>query len=490
MTTSGVTTSLRAVRSPGRVVIVTALGLACAAQFVLQLDFSIVNVALPTIERELAFAPAELQWIVTGYALTFGSLLLLGGRAGDLVGRRRLLEVGLGVFGIASLTCGLSFSAPMLIGARLVQGGAAALVSPSALALLAAGYPEGPARNRALSLFQAATAAGASAGVLAGGILVEFLGWRWIFLVNVPIVAVLVVLIRGAIPSDVITGHPKLDVAGAALATAGGAALIFGLTNGQQNGFTSVGTVLAFAATILLAVVFVMVERRSSSPMLPFSYFRSPTHRASIGAIALVGIVLVSYPYFVSLYLQRVLAFTPFLTGLALLPSTVTVVVISSLVTRHAIDRLGVKWTLILGLVLIGAGQLWLAQLTVSGSYLSNILPGQILTSVGNSLALPAGTIGAISGVARSDDGIASGILNTARQMGSAVGLAVLATAAAAWTVQTGSLSAGYALSYLLATGVSLIAVLWVASRLNHRVCQAELARRRASGPNVTRASL
>ena len=166
MKAPGATTSVRTDRTPRRTVMVTVLGLACAAQFVLQLDFSIVNVALPTIQRELGFAPAELQWIVTGYALTFGSLLLLGGRAGDLVGRRRLLELGLGLFGIASLTCGLSISAPMLIGARLVQGGAAALVSPSALALLAVGYPEGPARNRALSLFQAATAAGASAGCL------------------------------------------------------------------------------------------------------------------------------------------------------------------------------------------------------------------------------------------------------------------------------------------------------------------------------------
>ena len=481
MTSSGRPDSTLPLKSHHRVTVITALGLVCAAQFVLQLDFSVVNVALPTIQRELGFAPAELQWIVTGYALTFGSLLLLGGRVGDLLGRRRLLGLGLGVFAIASLTCGLSISAPMLIGARLAQGAAAAFVSPSALALLAAGTPEGPTRNRALSLFQAATAAGASAGVVAGGILVEFLGWRWIFLVNVPIVAVLLLLIQGAIPSDTTTGHPKLDVAGAALVTASGAALIFGLSNGQENGFASIGTVLALATAAVLAALFVAVERTASSPLLPFAYFRAPTHRASIGAMALVGGVIVAYVYFVSLYLQHVLRFSPLLTGVALIPSTATVVVVSTLVTRRAVDRLGVKWLLLLGLSLIGAGQLWFAQLTPNGSYLVNVLPGQLLTATGIALALPTAAIGATSGVAGAEQGLASGLLNSAQQMGAAVGLALLATAAAAWTVRTGSLSAGYALAYLLATGIALIAALWVASRLNHAVCQAELARRRAA---------
>ncbi len=460
---------------------ITALGLVCAAQFVLQLDFSIVNIALPTIQRELGFVPAELQWIVTGYALTFGSLLLLGGRIGDLLGRRRTLQLGLGAFAAASLACGLSVSSAMLIGARLVQGAAAAFVSPSALALLAAANPEGPMRNRAISLFQAATAAGASAGVVAGGILVEFVGWRSIFLVNVPIVVVLVLLNRAVIPGDTARGRPQLDVAGAVLVTASGAALIYGLSSGQQSGFAAVPTILALAAAVVLAVLFVFVERRVSAPMLPFAYFRSPTHRASIGATALVGVVIVSYVYFVSLYLQHVLGFSPLLTGIAVIPSPATVVVISTLVTRRAIGRLGVKWALLLGLGLIGFGQLWFAQLSPSGTYLLNVLPGQVLTAAGIALALPAAAVGATSGVASTEQGLASGLLNTAQQMGAAVGLAVLATVAAAWTVRTGSLSAGYALAYLLASGIALIAVLGVAARLNHQVCQEELARQRAA---------
>src|SRR5205823_1706881 len=252
---------------------VSALALICAAQFVLQLDFSIVNVALPTIQRELGFVPADLQWVVTGYALTFGSLLLLGGRAGDLLGRRRLLVLGLLLFGLASLTCGLAISPLMLTLSRFVQGAGGAFVSPSALSLLTTSNAEGAARNRALSLWQASTAAGASTGVIAGGVLTQYLGWRAIFLVNLPIIAVLLLLIPRVIPDDKRTGRQRIDVLGAALVTASAAALIYGLSSGQQQGFGSLGTVLALVAAVLLALVFVLVERTTTAPMVPFSYF-------------------------------------------------------------------------------------------------------------------------------------------------------------------------------------------------------------------------
>jgi MFS family permease len=266
-------------RSP----VISSLGLICAAQFVLQLDFSIVNVALPTIQRELGFAPADLQWVVSGYALTFGSLLLLGGRAGDLLGRRRLLVLGLVLFGLASLTCGLALSPLMLILSRFVQGAGAAFVSPSALSLLTTTNAEGAARNRALSIFQASTAAGASTGVIAGGVLTQYLGWRVVFLVNLPIIAVLLLLIPRVLPDDTSTARQRLDVPGAALVTASAAALIYGLSSGQQQGFASPGTVLALVAAVLLAVVFVLVERTTAAPLVPFSYFSSPTHRAAGG---------------------------------------------------------------------------------------------------------------------------------------------------------------------------------------------------------------
>src|SRR5713226_4452809 len=251
--------------------VISALGVICAAQFVLQLDFSIVNVALPTIQRELGFTPANLQWVVTGYALTLGSLLLLGGRAGDLLERRRLLVLGLVLFGLASLSCGLALSPLMLTLSRFVQGAGGAFISPSALSLLTTSNAEGAARNRALSLWQASTAAGASTGVIAGGVLTQFLGWRAIFLVNLPIIAVLLLLIPRVLPDDTSTGRQRIDVPGAALVTASAAALIYGLSNGQQQGFGSLGTLLALGAAVLLAVGFVLLERTTSAPMVPFS---------------------------------------------------------------------------------------------------------------------------------------------------------------------------------------------------------------------------
>jgi EmrB/QacA subfamily drug resistance transporter len=459
--------------------VIGALGVICAAQFVLQLDFSIVNVALPSIQRDLGFAPAQLQWVVTGYALTFGSLLLLGGRLGDLLGRRRLLLLGLVLFGLASLTCGLALSPLMLTLSRFVQGAGGALVSPSALSLLTTTNAEGAARNRALSVFQASTAAGASTGVIAGGVLTQFLGWRAVFLVNLPIIAVLLLLIPRVLPDDTSTARQRIDVLGAVLVTASAATLIYGLSNGQQQGFASPGTVLALGAAVLLAVVLVLVERSTAAPMVPLSYFSEPSHRAAVGAILLIGAVIAAYVYFISLYLQRVLGMSAVLTGLALLPATATIVLMSTFATRRLLDRLGVKRMLLIGLTSMGVGQVWLSFMSSGGSYLVNVLPGLLLTSVGIALALPAASIGATTGVDRSEQGLAGGLLTTGMQIGSAVGLALLATLAAAHTEQTGSLAAGYGFSYLVATGIVLLAIVLVATQLNHQACQAELARRR-----------
>jgi EmrB/QacA subfamily drug resistance transporter len=422
--------------------VISALGLICAAQFVLQLDFSIVNVALPTIQHELGFAPAGLQWVVTGYALAFGSLLLLGGRAGDRLGRRRLLVLGLLLFGLAGLSCGLALSPLMLILSRLVQGAGGAFASPSALSLLMTTYAEGAARNRALSVFQASTAAGASTGVIAGGVLTQYLGWRAIFRVNLPIIAVLLLLIPRVLTNDTSTARQRIDVPGAALVTASAAALIYGLSSGQQQGFASPGPVLALGAAVLLAVVFVLLERTTAAPMVPFSYFSEPSHRAAVGAMVPMGAVLAAYVYFTSLYLQRVLGVSAVLTGLALLPATVAIILMSTLATRRLLDRLGVKRMLLLGLTAMGLGQLVFSFMSSGGSYLLNVLPGLLLTSVGIALALPA-------------------------------------SLAAAHTTQTGSLAAGYGFSYLVATGIVLIAMLLVATQLNHQACQSELVRQR-----------
>jgi EmrB/QacA subfamily drug resistance transporter len=460
----------------GRAVFV--ISLICAAQFVLQLDFSIVNVALPSIQRELRMPAAELQWIVTGYALAFGSLLLAGGRLADLLGRRRLLAAGLILFAVASLACGLAQWPIMLIIARIVQGAAGAMVSPAALSLLTTTNAEGAARNRALAIWQATTAAGATAGIVAGGLLTQYFGWRAVFLVNPPIIAVMLALLP-RLPAGERSGTGGgVDVRGALLVTIGIAALIFGLSSGQQHGFTAPATIIALALAVVLTTGFVFAEKRSAAPMLPLSILAAPARRAAIAAMLLIGAILAGYVYFASLYMQKVLGFSPVATGLALVPSTVTVVLVSTLGTRRLLARFSIKAVLLAGLACMGAGQLWLAQITAGSSYPAAVLPGLVLTAAGIGLALPTASIAITSGVRSSDQGLAGALFTTSQQTGAAVGLAILATAAAAATAaHAGSLVDGYRLSFLIATGLAVLAAVIVALALRSQAARPEPAR-------------
>jgi EmrB/QacA subfamily drug resistance transporter len=456
--------------------------LVCAAQFVLQLDFSIVNVALPAIQRDLHMPAAQLQWIVTGYALTFGSLLLAGGRLSDLLGRRRLLLSGLVLFALASVACGLAQWPLMLIIARLVQGSAGAMVSPAALSLLTTTNPEGPARSRALSIWQATTAGGATTGIIAGGVLTQYLGWRAVFLVNPPVIAVMLLLVH-RLPAQRPAGGQHLDVAGAALITASLGALIFGLSNGQQHGFSSPGTVAALSVAVVTGVIFGLAERKASAPMLPAAVLASPARRTAVVAMLLIGAVLAGYVYFVSLYLQHVEGFTPLATGLALVPSTLTVVLTSTLVTRRLMRRLGTRGVFVTGLLSMAAGQLWLSQISAGAAYATAVLPGLLLTSLGIGLALPAASIAITSGVDSRDQGLAGALFTTGQQVGAAAGLAVLATVAATRTAHAaGSLVAGYRLSFLVATVMALAAAALVAAKLGSRDRQTKAAAPGATG--------
>jgi EmrB/QacA subfamily drug resistance transporter len=448
----------------------SALALICAAQFVLQLDFSIVNVALPTIQRQLGFTSAHLQWIVTGYALTFGSLLLLGGRAGDLIGHRRLLLVGLALFGVSSLGAGLSPSQAILIGSRFLQGASAALVAPSALALLTALFREGPPRTRALGMFQGATAAGAMAGIVLGGLLTEYIGWRAIFLVNPPIVVVLSVLAIRLLPSDTEGERSRLDLAGATLATASVAALIFGLSEGQQQGFTGPPAVVALLLAGVFAAAFVVVEHTVAAPMLPFGIFADRPRRVALAVVLTMGAVLAGYIYFITLYLQNVLHYSAVLTGVALVPATVTVMVVSMLITRRLLPRLGVKRMLLLGICSVGLGQLWLSQISPGASYVVDVLPGLLLTAFGIAIAYPTASVVVTSGVEAGQQGVAGGLYVAAQQIGIASGLAVLATVAAARTSSSGGAAiAGYRLSFLVAAAIVTVAAGIVVTQLGSR---------------------
>jgi MFS family permease len=449
-----------------------ALGLflVSAAQFTLQLDFSIVNVALATIQREFGVSAVDLQWIVTGYALPFGALLLLGGRLGDLTGHRRLLIGGLGLFGLTSLLAGLAPDSGVLIAARFAQGASAALVAPMALAAITDLFPDGPGRARALGIFQGATAAGASAGIVVGGILTEYAGWRAIFLVNPPVIAVLAAAMLRLLPRERPGGRGRaaagggLDVAGAVLVTASVAALIYGLSQGQQRGFAAPATVAALAAAAVLAAAFVFAERRVPAPMVPARVLAGPSRRAALGAMFLLASVVVGYVYFVTLYMQQVLHFSALRAGLGLLPSTLTVLVTSTWLARRLAARFGTRAVLAGGLVSIGLGQAWLAQLSVSGSYAVNVLPGVLLTSFGMGLLFPTIAVTVTSGVEPGDRGLAGGLLAASQQVGMAVGLAVLATVAAARShAVTGpaavALVSGYRLSFWVAAGIAACAL-------------------------------
>jgi len=440
-----------------------ALGLVVAAQFVLQLDFSIVNVALPTIKRELDFGPAELQWIVTGYALTFGSLLLFGGRVGDLLSHRRVLLVGLTAFGVTSLVAGLAPTSLALVLARFLQGASAAFVAPQALAIITDLFSEGPARIRALGIFQGATAAGASAGIVLGGILTEYVGWRAVFLVNPPIIVALVVAIRRVVPTRTRRTDARLDVAGAVLATASIALFIFGLSEGQQHGFTNAAAVAALILAVVLGVTFVVVELRSAAPMVPLQVLADPARRAVLSMMVLIGAVVAGYVYFTSLYLQDVLHFSPLQTGLALIPATGTVMATAILITRRVLGRFGARSVLLVGLSIIGLGQLWLFTISNTGSYQVNVLGGIVLTAFGMGLVFPTASVSVTSGVGPGERGLAGGLFVTSQQVGQAVGLATLATIAAAITsAHDGSLVSGYRASFLVATGIVVVAFLLV----------------------------
>jgi len=440
-----------------------ALIVVCAAQFVLQLDFSVVNVALPSIKGGLGFSDSDLQWIVTGYALTFGALLLFGGRAGDLFGQRKTLLFGLILFGVGSIGAGLSPSPETLIAARFVQGAAGALISPAALSSLTLLFPDNPGRIRALGIWQGATAAGGTAGIILGGLLVELLGWRSIFIINVPVVIALVVLVPRVIPRAVARAHVSLRIGPSLLITAAIALVIYALSNLEEFGPLNVVTLAPFAVGLVAATLFVVIDARSRDPLTPRALLASVQRRGALGVMLITGAVLAAYVYFVSLYLQDVLKLDPLLTGLSLLPATLTIVVLSSFVARRVIGKIGLKWTALIGTALLACGQSWFVFLSSTGSYLVNVFPALVLTAAGIGLLLPAVSIAATADVAADVQGQAASLLTTSQQTGAALGVATLATIAATRTATGASVAAGYSTAFLISTVAMLVALVLVA---------------------------
>ncbi|NEY31313.1 MFS transporter, partial [Streptomyces sp. PRKS01-65] len=453
------------------------LAASAVTQFVVALDMSVVNVALPAIRTALGFAPLDLSWVVHVYALTFGGFLLLGGRACDLYGRRRLFVLGLAVFGLCSLAGGLAQAPWQLIAARAGQGLGAAAAAPAALALLTTSFAEGPRRIRALGVWSAMNAAGGALGVLAGGLLTQYAGWRWVMLINLPIVAAALALVPAGVPA----GTPpvrreKPDALGAVLATGGIGLLVLGVVRTDALGWTSPATVATLAAAILLLAAFVVTESHAPAPLLRLGLLRS---RWVAGANVLVFLAAAGQFtafYFVCLYMQQVLGMSAAATGAAFLPFSAGLVAGTLVATRVTAAR-SPRASLVPGGLLATAGLTWFAFISPGGGFLTDVLGPSLLTSVGAGLVLAPVTAAATTGIAPHEAGMASAVLNSSRQLGGCVGLAALATVAAHRTGEAtdpAALNDGYAL------GLAVTATLFLFATV---VAIGVLPRRRATAP-------
>jgi EmrB/QacA subfamily drug resistance transporter len=471
---SGTPPAARAAARPGLILAAVAV-----VQFMVSLDLSVVNVGLPRIATGLGFSPVGLAWVIHAYALTFGGLLLLGGKAADRYGRRRVLLSGLALFALASFAGGLAQDPGELVGARAVQGIGAAALAPAALALLTATFPAGRARVRAFGVWSAMNAAGGALGVLAGGLLTEYAGWRWVMFVNVPMAAGALALVWRAVAAD----HGRArgerpDVIGAVLATAGMVLLVLGVVRTDRHAWTSPVTLTTLALAAALLAAFVSVERTTRrEPLLRLGLL---ANRSVAGANAynlLLGGAMASAFYFVSLYLQRVLGTGPALTGLEFLPFALGVVAGSVLAVKLGY-RLAPRTLLIVGGLLTAAGFAWFAQISPDGTFLADVLGPSIVASVGFGLCLAPVVSTATVGVAPRETGTASGLLNSSRQIGASLGLAALGTAAHAHTgavTTPAALNDGYALALMLAA-VLLVAAVTVALTVLRRASPPEPA--------------
>jgi EmrB/QacA subfamily drug resistance transporter len=406
----------------------TALILLCVAQFVVVLDASIVNVALPSIGRGLDFSEENLPWVVNAYVIAFGGFLLLGGRAADLVGRRRVFMAGLVVVAVASLAAGFSANQGQLIAARAAQGLGAAIISPAALSIVTTLFRDGAERNKALGAWGAVAGSAGAAGVLLGGILTDGLGWEWVLWVNVPVALIALALTPGLIPesrSESATRH--FDAAGAVSVTAGLSVLAYALLDASSAGWGSTKIVSLLALSVALIGAFVVIELRSKAPLVPFRIFRLKTLTGANVVGILLGASLFSMFFFISLYMQQVLGYSPIHAGLSYLPLALTIIVAAGL-GGQLVTRFGFKPILATGMLAVALGLAWFSQVSVGGGFLTDILGPSLLAAIGLGFGFVTSTIAAVSGVEEREQGLASGLINTSQQIGGALGLAVLST--------------------------------------------------------------
>lgn len=435
---------------------------ACAGQFLVVLDVSVVNVALPSMRADLGLSESGLQWVVNLYTLTFAGFMLLGGRAADMFGRRRVFLAGLGLFTLASLVGGLAQEPWQLLVARAVQGVGAAVLAPATLTILTTSFPSGPARTRAIGTWTAVGAGGGAAGGLVGGVLTEALSWRWVLLINVPIGALVLTAATLWVARDGATVRRRLDAPGAVLVTAGLGVLAYGIVQTEALGWTAPGSLVPLSAGLALLAAFVAVESRTAVPLVPLQLFRVRSVSAANVSMFVCGLAMFSMWYFMSLYMQNVLSYTPLQAGLGFIPQSLSIVIGSKTAPR-LMPRFGARNLAVLGVALGGLGYLWQSRMHAGGGYFDTVLGPGVLMALGAGLATTPLAAVATAGVARGDAGLVSGLVNTSRTMGGALGLAVLSTAAAARIgddPSPGSLASGYGLAFLVGAVVLLACVI------------------------------
>jgi EmrB/QacA subfamily drug resistance transporter len=431
-----------------------ALALVCVAMFMTVLDVSIVNVALPSIGRSLHVSKdQELQWIITAYAITFGGFLLLGGRAADLLGRKRMFMIGIALFSAASLACGLAGSLGVLIAARAVQGLGGAIISPATLSIITTTFDEGSERNKALGIWGAMGGSGAAAGVLFGGILTKYLGWEWIFFVNVPVGALVLALTPAVVRESRIGERRRFDIAGAVTVTAGLALLVYAISKAPGYGWGSGRTIGELVGAVALLVAFLVIEMRHPDPIMPLRIFRLRTLAGSNVVAFMLGAVVFSNFFLLTLYVQQVLGYSALKTGITFLATAGTVVIVAG-ISQALVTKLGPKPVMVAGMALITGGMLWYSQIPVHGHYASDLLPGYLMVGIGMAFAFIPVSIAALAGVEAREAGLASGLLNTSQQIGGAIGVAVAATVAT--THATTLLRSGHTAAEAYTSGFSL----------------------------------
>jgi EmrB/QacA subfamily drug resistance transporter len=456
-----------------------ALLLLAMTQFVLVIDASIVNVALPSIGRALDFSQDDLSWVVNAYTLTFGGFLLLGGRMADLLGRRRMFMTGLVVFSLASLAGGFAQSEAWLIVSRAAQGLGGAIVSPAALSIITTTFADGEERNKALGVWGAVAGAGGAAGVLLGGILTSGLSWRWVLFVNVPIGLLCTFLAPRVIRESRSEAETRtFDIPGAITVTAGLALLVYALVDAVNVGWGSTATLVKIAGAALLLLAFLAIELRQRAPLMPFSIFRLRTLRGADTVALLIGMSLFSMFFFISLYMQDVLHFTPLKAGLCYLPLSIGIIA-SAAGASVAVTRFGFKPVLLSGLLLIAAGLFWFSKVRApGGSFTGDVLGPSLLAAFGLGLSFVPVTIAAVSGTDPHEAGLASGLVNTAQQVGGALGLAILATVANSRTndiLHSGNhnvavaLTKGFERAFLVGAGFALLGALLTVVMISSR---------------------